>query len=1091
MNDQPSPVLSPTWALTVTQDRVLRELRRLIGEGPAAFFRDACMLMALAPPVPTTTHLVAHLLREVESGVRGALTPRGFKVPKDQKERAHHVRVAAVLTSLGIDEGHKVAGTWQALASRDGSDGFARRAHRSGLDAPRALDADFTRYFADIVELFDYVMSQCGKRYQLIFNHLDALVATANPTRGDVESLRALPQTLSVVRRFLHTAGAQWIRPLTEDGYFTTPPEVQPDAEGRVMLFDWPGSDYLARMASIEPGLVVDGALTIPETDNSRVNFDILRIALAVPADQALRLAPKIEKSLAGKYGVLIPEQVGALAARLGGEGHADAALSLLTGLLEVLPGPPGEHSTWEINEIVRRDLPALAVSVGPRVLAAFCARLDVYLEEERWTREETGSDHSTAWWPDLDQVAPHAQIDSAAALTAGVLAACTHLLEHDPSSTDAVFAELRRHPWQIYRRIRLHLLARFPQTTTELLTEHLLDQESLHEPRLEREYLHLAETRCTELAIPEQQRVVGLVERGPDLEAWSAKLAAAGREPSPVQLAQYSDIWRHDRLTAFEPILNPAARALHAALLTQYGPARIRPDVPAEMTWSVPAPHSAAELSAMATDEMITLLGEWQPGPDMFLGPDRSAMAGVLKEVVGADRARWSADARAFRSLEPVYITAVLESLAQDRKDAARFDWVSVLDLCEHVNEQATRELSGTQEWTARVWRDARLDSFRLIAQGLNARAIPDPELERVWSMITSGCDDPDPTPQRERVEAHPLLTVLNAVRTEAVGCAIAYGMARRDHPDELAGALQLLAGHLDPAADPSAAVRTVYGLNLPQLISLEPDWFSAHLPHILPTSEQDQPLREAVWDTFLDRAALSGKVLDRLRDQYAFAVAHLDAEPGDERAQARTLRLGVHLLNYYWNGDIDLDDSDGLLRTYYERVPSDACAQLAAALSRGLRGTPAPTPALVERLQEFWEFREEAVATGADPAELAEFGWWFSSGFLDKTWALGRIQRALTLAGSIEGIEGVLERLAQLSETHTLQCLNVLSAWLGTKPSNLHPAARREADIRAIIAVGRNGDSTEQEVAETVIGQFASLGIDMRETRPDDATR
>src|SRR5689334_21722210 len=45
----------------------------LIGPGPAAFYRDACRLIAHQPSLATTTHLVLHLLREVESGLRDVL----------------------------------------------------------------------------------------------------------------------------------------------------------------------------------------------------------------------------------------------------------------------------------------------------------------------------------------------------------------------------------------------------------------------------------------------------------------------------------------------------------------------------------------------------------------------------------------------------------------------------------------------------------------------------------------------------------------------------------------------------------------------------------------------------------------------------------------------------------------------------------------------------------------------------------------------------------------------------------------------------------------------------------------------------------
>ena len=57
------------------QARIFERLKRLVGEGPAAFYRDACRLMTEENDYESTTHLVAHLLREIESALRDVLEP--------------------------------------------------------------------------------------------------------------------------------------------------------------------------------------------------------------------------------------------------------------------------------------------------------------------------------------------------------------------------------------------------------------------------------------------------------------------------------------------------------------------------------------------------------------------------------------------------------------------------------------------------------------------------------------------------------------------------------------------------------------------------------------------------------------------------------------------------------------------------------------------------------------------------------------------------------------------------------------------------------------------------------------------------------
>src|SRR5207245_8360237 len=66
------------------QERIYRRLR-LIGPGPAAFYRDACRLMNQSFSFETTANFVAHSLREIESAIRAVLLPHDFTPPEGCK----------------------------------------------------------------------------------------------------------------------------------------------------------------------------------------------------------------------------------------------------------------------------------------------------------------------------------------------------------------------------------------------------------------------------------------------------------------------------------------------------------------------------------------------------------------------------------------------------------------------------------------------------------------------------------------------------------------------------------------------------------------------------------------------------------------------------------------------------------------------------------------------------------------------------------------------------------------------------------------------------------------------------------------------
>jgi hypothetical protein len=118
-------------ALSPRQERIAGRLFRQVGLGSAAFFRDACVLVAEVPPRPTTTHLVAHLLREVESSVRSVLEPADASA--EAEDGNHKASIRAVLKVLGISPQDWVAELWLGLTGKGGLRGLAPQAHRPGL----------------------------------------------------------------------------------------------------------------------------------------------------------------------------------------------------------------------------------------------------------------------------------------------------------------------------------------------------------------------------------------------------------------------------------------------------------------------------------------------------------------------------------------------------------------------------------------------------------------------------------------------------------------------------------------------------------------------------------------------------------------------------------------------------------------------------------------------------------------------------------------------------------------------------------------------------------------------------------------------
>ena len=136
--DVQTPHAEPLHFRDPRQQRIHNRLS-LIGPGPAAFYRDACRFMQVRASFETTTHLVGHLFREIESALRAVVkaTTGPSEQPSKRVEPDKHRReILAILKGLGIGETESIAQAWLRMAGQEHNEALHRRAHRDALSAP-------------------------------------------------------------------------------------------------------------------------------------------------------------------------------------------------------------------------------------------------------------------------------------------------------------------------------------------------------------------------------------------------------------------------------------------------------------------------------------------------------------------------------------------------------------------------------------------------------------------------------------------------------------------------------------------------------------------------------------------------------------------------------------------------------------------------------------------------------------------------------------------------------------------------------------------------------------------------------------------
>lgn len=1056
------------------QERIYRRLL-LVGPGPAAFFSDACRLMAAGTPLETTLHLVAHLLREVESALRDVLLPYGFARPDPcpdcgSRPGSHKKDIKAILAAYGFEETEEVAEAWLRVSSWDEDAGLARLAHRNALSRPRPADEALRRAWEEMQTLLEIVLEKFETRFLESFKILDELLTKAAPSAADVKRLRNnVPNNLVAFGYFFDKLqNPAWLPLLRKEGFFTQPPAPGPE------------SRYLARMASIESAqdLVLEIALEIPETENVRLYDDLADAALALPPPLAARLAEKLKAGLASSHQILLQEKLGALVAHLAKGGQTAESLKLAEALLGLLPDErkaasgdeEGELLTlpearakfdiWRYRRILEKHVPALVSAAGLDALMLLSKLLDDALRlSSRRGEEERPNDYSAIWRPAIEDRSQRDAYGVKDVLVSAVRDAAEQIVKQEPWRLPPVIELLEQQGWNVFRRIALHLLLACPDGVDELIRARLTDRTLFDEcerRELRREYRRLAREHFGRLPSKDQATILGWIEAGPNLNELTKRIGDwEGRPATPDEVIREANRWRLEHLAPIAGALPEEWRPPYEALVAELGKPDQTDRAVVEVGWVGPtSPKSEDELRAMPAGEIIEFLRSWVPSGG-FMGPSREGVGRALTAVVAADPERLAREAAQFQGLHPTYVRSLIEGFTQALGAKRIFFWAPVLALCRWVVGEP-RELRGGSGDHARHheedpdWGWTRKTIARLLSSGFQERegGLPIDVRGQTWEILRALTEDPEPTPEYEvrygGTNMDPLTLSINTVRGEAMHSVVQYALWVRRHlgqqPDgeartargfaEMLEVREVLERRLDPGVDPSPAIRSVYGRFLPWLILLDPEWVRVNLLRIFPEDPAHASLREAAWETYIVFCEPYNHPFAVLREEYGRDVDRLGTkEASVRRAADPDERLAEHLITFYWRGKASLDDSADPLARFYARADERIRRHVIEFVGRSLWNTEGELEEAVRGLLiQLWNRRVEAAERAGAYGELVPFGWWFASGKLEERWALGQLLEVLRLTKRIDPDFLILERFEELAPrrpSEVVECL------------------------------------------------------------------
>lgn len=1129
--------MSPYPLNNQQQEQIYHWLNSLVGPGSAAFYRDACRLMEMESPLESTTHYVAHSLREIESALRDVLEPLakpvvsnpnlskcpscGDKFSQSNQAPSHKDEISAILQALGIPETETVAQTWLKLAGRQNEYGLHGRAHRNDLGPPRPLDERFKQFWREIQRVLYIILDKFETRYSRVYILLNELLSKPEPTKDDLKNLRLnVPNSFVAISYFFERLSFPgWIDKLRDKDFFKSPPEPEVDTDtGRILFRQWPQSRYLARMASQEPAKVLDIALEILKTGtkNAFVHEDLAEGALAMLPDLATRwVEQEIEWLKEQNYLYFrLPENLGKLIVYLGNNHQINAAVRLAHELLNVQPNPQSNGlllgirkrcDDYPYKKILTEYIPKLVTVAANETFQLLCNLLNDTIVFSQIPRQpEKFEDYSYKWYPSFESNQQNIPYDVRNFLATAVWETIEKIARNASEQLQPLLQVIDGYDWRIFHRIRLNLLRRFPNQFPDMMAQALADKPRLNEPILYcHEYALLLRERFADIGSEVQETILSWIAEGPTNQLEVCEEDTTG----------YVKQWQRDRLGILSGSLSSEWQLQYEQLVTELGSPAPLEAVRGIGVWQGPtSPKSAEELSFMTISELFDFLREWEPSGRLFT-PSHPGLSMELSKTIAQNPEFFVSEIEQFKEVDLQYRGGFLNGLTHALSTHGQrqaFSWLQPLEFCAWILTQKSEILGSRDQVTDwhQGWNYICDEVVTLIKSGLQPIGVNEIPIEfcnLVWTILEQLTEDHSVTPGFEAhyrySNATNAETAVNTVRGKAMHAVFQYALWINRHTkadknleeqaelsfDKIPEVREVFERHLNPAHDPSVTIRSVYGAEFPQLINLDSNWTTRNLNKIFPRDEVFQDLWDAAWEGYITSwYYVNSRIFVILRKEYNHAIEQIGAATPESQNPSRTDEaLATNLLYLYWNGDLELGDSDMLLEKFFAKASGQHHEQFMRQIGKQLRyGNSEVEVDWLQRLKRLWEWRvsqvKNATASNLQALDLRYFSWWFASGKFDSNWAIAQLKDVIRLVKDIDYDDQLLTHLVALAPLMPLSVVECLSLMADELRSEDWSFSCYQEDSRTILLTAlQSGHEASHRLAEDLINRLLARGI------------
>lgn len=826
--------------------------------------------------------------------------------------------------------------------------------------------------------------------------------------------------------------------------------------------FDWFFMGYLLKVASHTPELTSSYIKSIISLDDERLHQRMIEVMLRLPCDVSADLASaeaewcKTKDDLFGLY----PELVGKLILHIQ-ECSESAAFDFIREILKVEAvtretGKPGSdyyyksidikarYSDWEYQSVLNKYISKFVLNSNN------CLQYIGYLFEHlsnvlSLERDDPEDDYSWVWRNTLEDNEQTRHISGIKEhLLVFLRDLSINLIKGDNTRFQAIVQELNKYKWTIFKRLSIYISVKFPEIELDL-TEQLISNTSLYESsRTRNEYSLLLDSAFRLVSKDVQNTVYTWIENGVDLEHYINRYREhEGVPPNEEKISDYKDYWKKTRLYLIRNHLEGQKLAEYNALIEEKG----EPDHPEyssyTTSWVGPtSPLSVDEINQFDIEDLVIKLKEWKPS-GKSMDPSPEGLSRNLSEAIKKDIDRYKHSASLFIGLPPTYVRGLFQGFRDNLSSLDLQSWSEIINLSEWVlSQEYDIEVEvGVDADEDPGWSWCRKTIASLLDSGLKKGEgqIPIDLKDKVWALIHTLTQDPDPTPEYEAQyggsNMAPTTMSINTVRGEAMHALVEYGLwIARNTTDkkisfeDIPEMRQVLDDHLDSKIDPSLAIRSVYGQFYPWLNLLDTNWATEAKTRIF--SEDDLGLGDAAWDAYITFCQPYDDMFKVIPDMYLkYAERLSEIKETDDRNRSLEHFAG-HIITFYWRSKLELGDE--VIKAFYTHASLKLRKHTIEFIGRSLGNTPDGLEENIEnRLKELYEWRQSKAKDANEYEELEGFCWWVDADIVDREWVLIKFHELLRVLDRLDVLDFAARKLGNYLEVNpsmVLECMDMM---------------------------------------------------------------